>query len=84
MRPRCISIGCYTISAGGKTITLRRMGRSGFRIEQRAGAISPVVKRLRDAAALAIEAATPWPFDVPKVPDLALDLPPFLDRRVPT
>lgn len=79
-RPRRLSMGCYVIVAGGREIVLQRCGRSGFRIIHRYGAISPIFKRLRDAAAIARESANPWPFDVPKKPDLALDLPPFLRR----
>lgn len=81
MKPRRASIGTYSITVAGKTILIRRMGRSGFRIEHRPGAISKVVRRLRDAVTLAVESASPWPFTVDKKPDLAFDLPPFLDRR---
>ena len=81
-RPRRMSMGCYCLTAGGQTIILRRMGRSGFRIEHRPGAKSPLFKRLRDAARIAMESAIPWPFDVPKKFCPEADLPPFLDRRV--
>lgn len=81
MTPKRISMGCYEIRVGAQQILLRRCGRSGFRIEHRPGAISPLIKRLRDAAAIAVESANPWPFTVEKIPDLAADLPHFLDRR---
>lgn len=79
-RPRRMSMGCYCLTAGGQTIILRRMGRSGFRIEHRPGAKSPLFKRLRDAARIAMEAASPWPFDVPRLCRPA-GLPPISERR---
>lgn len=81
-RPKRLSIGTYGIVAGGRTIVLQRVGRSGFKIVMRPGALSPLFRRLRGAAAVAAEAASPWPFDVAKVPDLDLDMPIYL-RRIP-
>lgn len=80
-RPKRVSIGCYAVESGGRLILLQRCGRSGFKIIIRPGALSPLFRRLRDAAAVASESASPWPFTVEKKPDLALDLPWFLDRR---
>lgn len=79
-RPKRISIGRYAVTSGGTQVILQRCGRSGFKIVTRPGAISPIFKRLCDAARIALESASPWPFDVPKKPDLALDLPPFMKR----
>lgn len=79
-RPRRISMGCYAVYPNGQEVKLCRCGRSGFKIVTRPGAISPIFKRLCDAARIAVESASPWPFDVPKKPDLALDLPHFLKR----
>ncbi len=81
IRPRRLSIGCYYIEANGRRILLQRVGRSGFKVVMRAGAMSPLFRRLRDAAAVAETALAPWPFPVEKRPDLAGDLPWFLDRR---
>lgn len=80
-RPKRLSMGCYFLDIGGRRIVLQRCGRSGFRIIMRPGAISPIFKRLRDAAEIAASAANPWPFDVEKKFDGAADLPPYLDRR---
>lgn len=79
-RPRRVSMGCYAIFAAGETIILQRCGRSGFRIVQKPGALSPLFRRLRDAAEIACQAANPWPFTVAKKPDLDLDMPKFLRR----
>lgn len=81
VRPKRVSIGCYAVEAAGRRVLLQRCGRSGFKVVTRAGGISPTIRRLRDAARLAIESANPWPFTVEKKPDLAADLPWFLDRR---
>ncbi len=79
-RPARVSIGCYAIEANGQTVILQRMGRRGFKVVQRPGMLSPTFQRLRDAAAAAVAATSPWPFDVPKVFDAALDMPVFLRR----
>lgn len=70
MRPKRISMGCYMVaSPDGKQVVLQRVGRRGFKIVQRPGAIAPTIKRLRDAARIAIENLSPWPFTVPMEPN---------------
>lgn len=63
-RPKRISMGCYMVEANGVQVILQRVGKRGFKIVRRPGAISPVVKRLRDAARIALENINPWPFSV--------------------
>jgi hypothetical protein len=65
-RPHRVSIGRYAVYPEGQTVILQRCGRSGFKIITRPGAISPMFKRLREAVAIAMDSANPWPFDVPR------------------
>lgn len=83
-RPRRISMGCYAVERNGHQVIIQRCWRPrGFQIIHRRGCLSPVIKRLRDAAVIALESINPWPFTVEKKPDLDLDMPKFLDRRHP-
>lgn len=81
IRPKRISMGCYAVYPAGREVILRRIGRRGFRIEMQVGRAYPHFRRLRDAAAAAVEAVNPWPFTVEKQFDLALDIPDFLRRK---
>lgn len=80
MKPRRISMGCYAVEVNGTQIVLQRVPGRGFKIVMRPGRKAKLFRRLRDAAAAAVEAADPWPFSVEKKPDLALDIPQFLRR----
>jgi hypothetical protein len=67
-KPKRISMGCYAVEKDGQQVVLQRVGRRGFKIVQRPGAIAPVIKRLRDAARIALENLSPSPFTVPMEP----------------
>ena len=67
-RPKRVSMGCYAVEKDGSQILLQRLGRRGFRIVTRPGCASLPFKRLRDAAAAALENLSPWPFTVPMDP----------------
>lgn len=74
-----ISIGQWSLPSG--RVIIQRVGRTGYRVILRRGAKSQMVRRLRDAAELAREIMSPWPFPVEKKFDPVADLPRFLDRR---
>lgn len=80
-KPKRVSMGCYMAERDGKQVILQRVGRRGFKIVQRPGAISITVRRLRDAARIALESINPWPFPVEKKFDADADMPAFLRRN---